>query len=303
MSAYTTAVAADTPLAWYRLGEPSGTSAADNSGNSHTGTYVNTPTLGATGLLLPDVDADTAVTFASASSQRVLLDTLGSLGSSAATLTAEFWIKTTTTSTLQAAFGTVKTGTSMICACYLNTDNTETASVGKTCFALRDNAGVLQRAHITTNIYDGVPHHVVWVVASATDFTIYVDGASVSKSISANTLGTMANFDFAMTIGARNLRGTLDRFADATLDEVAFYTTRLSAARVLAHYRAGRGRAGTGTGTISLSGVGFGGRGGVNLATTEIVTDQDRAQLSFASAPSTSVAAGSRRTSVVLDYG
>src|SRR5206468_2153811 len=36
----------DGPIAYYRLGEASGTSAADASGNGLTGTYVGGPTLG-----------------------------------------------------------------------------------------------------------------------------------------------------------------------------------------------------------------------------------------------------------------
>jgi hypothetical protein len=51
------------PIAYWRLGEASGTSAADASGNGHTGTYVGSPTLGVAGLLTGD--ADTAVTFGS----------------------------------------------------------------------------------------------------------------------------------------------------------------------------------------------------------------------------------------------
>lgn len=51
------------PTVWYRLGEPSGTSAADASGNTNTGTYVGTPTLGSTGLITGD--SDKAVTLGS----------------------------------------------------------------------------------------------------------------------------------------------------------------------------------------------------------------------------------------------
>lgn len=57
------------PVAYWRLGESSGTTAVDASGNGHTGTYVNTPTLGVAGAL--SADADTAVAFTRASSQRV----------------------------------------------------------------------------------------------------------------------------------------------------------------------------------------------------------------------------------------
>jgi len=57
---YSVAVAADSPIAWWRLGESSGTNAADSSGNSRDGTYAGTPTLGAPGYTR---DGNTAVTF------------------------------------------------------------------------------------------------------------------------------------------------------------------------------------------------------------------------------------------------
>lgn len=49
------------PVAWWRLGEPSGTNANDQTGNDLDLTYVNTPTLAATGLV--SGDSDTAVSF------------------------------------------------------------------------------------------------------------------------------------------------------------------------------------------------------------------------------------------------
>ncbi len=57
---YADAVAQDAPIAWYRMGEPSGTNAADEIG-SNDGTYGNTPTLGVAGALTGD--SDTAITF------------------------------------------------------------------------------------------------------------------------------------------------------------------------------------------------------------------------------------------------
>ena len=49
------------PDVWIRLGEPSGTTVNDASGNGHGGTYVNTPTLGVAGFM--PGDPDTGVTF------------------------------------------------------------------------------------------------------------------------------------------------------------------------------------------------------------------------------------------------
>ena len=48
---YSASVLADAPAAYWRLGEASGTSAADASGNGRAGSYLNTPTLGRPGAL------------------------------------------------------------------------------------------------------------------------------------------------------------------------------------------------------------------------------------------------------------
>lgn len=66
-SAFETAVLALTPTRYWRLGESSGVTATDETG-TQDGTYANTPTLGVSGIT---TDGDTAVTFASASSQAV----------------------------------------------------------------------------------------------------------------------------------------------------------------------------------------------------------------------------------------
>jgi len=60
-SAYSDAVLADMPVRYYRLGDSSGTTAVDSSGNSQDGTYTGGVTLGASGAI--QGDADTAATF------------------------------------------------------------------------------------------------------------------------------------------------------------------------------------------------------------------------------------------------
>lgn len=65
---YETEVLADSPLVYWRLGEASGTAAADDSGNGNDGTYFGSPTLGEPGYV---DDADTAVGFGTVTSQRV----------------------------------------------------------------------------------------------------------------------------------------------------------------------------------------------------------------------------------------
>lgn len=57
---YYDSVLNDSPNGYWRLGEPSGTTATDETGTNN-GTYSGSPTLGVTGAI--PVDEDTAVTF------------------------------------------------------------------------------------------------------------------------------------------------------------------------------------------------------------------------------------------------
>jgi hypothetical protein len=68
---YESEVLADAPLIYWRLGDSSGTTAVDDSGNGIDGTYYNSPTLGVSGLI---VDADSAVNFANDASTDIKVD-------------------------------------------------------------------------------------------------------------------------------------------------------------------------------------------------------------------------------------
>lgn len=92
------------PLAYWRLGEPSGTNAADASGNGHTGTFAGTPILGAAGLLAGDTD--TAVGMSAG-------NYLGAIDNTAFRLTSAFsvvaWLKTSS-ATEQFIIGSYQSG-------------------------------------------------------------------------------------------------------------------------------------------------------------------------------------------------
>jgi hypothetical protein len=75
---YFSTILADTPLAYYRLGETTGVTASDSSGNLQNGTYQNSPTLGKIGALR-DGDTDFATFFNGVSTQTVLTPSLGTV--------------------------------------------------------------------------------------------------------------------------------------------------------------------------------------------------------------------------------
>lgn len=102
------AVTADSPGRWYRLGEVSGSVADDATATATTrnGTYRNAPTLGVAGALR--CDTDTAASF-NGCTHHV---TTGDLQASPTTFSIEAWFKTTTGGGRLVGFGNASTGTS-----------------------------------------------------------------------------------------------------------------------------------------------------------------------------------------------
>jgi len=86
---YSGAVLADKPLAYWRLGETSGTTAVDHSGNGRHATYVSV-TLGRTGAF--GGDPDTAIGMDGTATSYVIRNPFGSFPTSA--VSVEFWMKT-----------------------------------------------------------------------------------------------------------------------------------------------------------------------------------------------------------------
>ena len=84
---YRDAVLADSPAGYWRLGETSGTTAADTSGNGRTGSYLNTPTLGQAGALTGD--SNTSVGF-DGTSEHVSVPYSGALNTASTSL--EAWV-------------------------------------------------------------------------------------------------------------------------------------------------------------------------------------------------------------------
>ena len=91
---YSSEVLTDSPLLYWRFEETSGTSAADSSGNGKTGTYVSSPTLGATGLI-----SDGVAVGLNGSGQYVY-GPASETTTSTTQFSAEAWFKTTSSSAM-----------------------------------------------------------------------------------------------------------------------------------------------------------------------------------------------------------
>lgn len=220
---YGPVVLADSPLGYWTLDETSGTSAADSSGNAHPGTYVAPVTLNQT----PLITTGHAVLF---SNGRVTLPAnLISIPTAASAFSMEAWISTSTALNRSFISGRNSVNGNPIIDFGVN--------AGKAFVQVRDGAGAgLMTLTTGASVNDGLTHHLVATRTTGKAWVIYIDSVSSATGSDTMTSGiTTCDDSFIAQEGQQ-----VTAFP-GTLDEVALYTSTLSAARVLAHYNAGRG--------------------------------------------------------------
>jgi hypothetical protein len=283
---YSAEILADAPVAYLRLGDASGTSAADSSGNGHTGTINAANTRNRFGLMAGD--AGTCTKFNAAG---------GEMAASADFNfgTGDFAIECIITTTQQDAGAILFTGN-------IGTNTWFAAIVsGKLRFFTGSNYTS------TAYVNDGRPHHVV-VRRSGTTLTIRIDGALDSTFTNSDTLG---NSTTAQGIGGWD-NSTSSQYWTGKIQELAFYKgTVPSAARFDAHYAAMGGivtlvsdvsgvKAGKAAQTINLTGTGTSWVQGVTTFTAQALTlNQNGVVANNGSITSTIINSG---TSATLTY-
>ena len=217
---YQQIVVADSPVAYWRLGESGGSLAADVLG-AHDGSYQGGTSLGQTGLLVDDPDS--AAGF-DGSDDFVDVGTLPIAGSS---FTLESWIAASTsppkTQTVIGTHGGNQAGRSV---------NLRVHDDGR----LGLNFGNNELTSPTGTVSFGDTHHVVATYDSATDTTsLYVDGAVVAS-------GDQGPFTYAgneFYVGRYKDHNKKGEYFDGILDDVAVYDHTLSSTDVAAHFEAG----------------------------------------------------------------
>ena len=205
---------ADNPLGYWRLGETSGTTAADSSGHDRNGAYLNGVTLGIPGAL--SGDPNTAASFDGVNDCVQVPDeqALRLNGS----WTIEFWAK-------QIAFANSFPGLLVKGSAHTPHGYLIWADPFGGLWLERNNKEISTgRGALTSTFryfvvtYDG--SKVRW----------YVDGALTATSAAHFPAN---NGKQPLTLGEGN------EYGNDGLDEVALYGSALSAARVAAHYAAG----------------------------------------------------------------
>ncbi len=223
-ASYRDEVLADSPLGYWRLGETSGTVAADSSGNGRNGTLVNSPQLGQPGALLSDSDPSMAFYGSWPGGQRVQLPT--GFADFSSGLTLEAWVYPT---------GTPDWGRILV----LGNDYTDNISLSRMSWGTDLGFSVCNGSNcspwITAPSVLGVNKWVYLVVTmDATGLVkIYVDGlrvvtaqsnvlpANITRSY--NQIGMAPGFTYAF---------------GGSIDEAAVYAGALPQSRVEAHFAA-----------------------------------------------------------------
>jgi PKD repeat protein len=220
---YQDAVLADAPAAYWRLGEASGTTAADASGHGRTGSYVNTPSLGQVGALVGD--SNTSVGF-EGTSEHVTVPYTSALNTPSSSL--EAWVYPTGG---QGRFRAVVSNRDYLVGAtrgsilYASASDTWQYWIGNgsgSWTVIGGPAVALNQWTHLVGTYDG------------TTARLYVNGALVSSVATAHTV----NPSRPLRIAAGANERTADYLLPGRVDEVAVYSTALSAARVTAHRNA-----------------------------------------------------------------
>ncbi|MCW2867498.1 MAG: signal peptidase [Marmoricola sp.] len=224
---YRTAVLADSPHLFWRLGETSGTAVRDETAAARGGTVYNSGYAWGQPGALP-----------SEAGTRSLALTAGLLTANTsvtgpAVFSVEAWIRTTTTSGGRIlGFGDAGASTASTTVdrqLYVGTNGKVYFGVGTSKTVVASNAA----------LNDGRWHHVVGTYATgAGGMLLYVDGVRQAATGTATPATGTGYWRAGAEVLSTWTMGP-DNYYDGSLEELAVYTTTLSAARVKAHYDAG----------------------------------------------------------------
>lgn len=220
---YPTTVNNLSPIAYYRLGEASGTTAVDETGN-YDGTYNGTTTLSSTSLLVGD--SDTSVDFAD--SAYVDLD-LGISGVNSVSLL----VNTSTTGVYQSLVSFW--------------DNDSTKGILLACTSSESNALLWKgnASAVTSNVVitDGNTHHIAISYDGNTNTDWWIDGVKQPSYA-----GNLLSDSVASIAGYRDSGGVFSAYGAKNIDEVSFFTTTLTQDEIFALYASSKG--------VKVSGIG-----------------------------------------------
>ncbi|HVF20811.1 MAG TPA: DNRLRE domain-containing protein [Mycobacteriales bacterium] len=224
---YATAVQADSPRAWWRLNETSGTTAADSASGAHNGTYRGATTKGFPGALAND--ASTAARFtATADGDDVAVPDNNGIDFGNNDFTSEAWVNTTFNE--DRVIMSKHSGVSGTRG-WRVTVTDDPGHEGRIRALIDDGSSSKTVYGPTIRVDDGRWHHVAVVFSRNAGVTVYVDGVGATATGTPNGLVNNAEM---LRIGDGAAYPTFI----GDIDEAAVYPVALSATRVRAHFDA-----------------------------------------------------------------
>ncbi|HWB07289.1 MAG TPA: LamG-like jellyroll fold domain-containing protein [Verrucomicrobiales bacterium] len=225
--AYSAAVAADTPLAYWKLDDAT-TSIADASGNNRTGTATAGVILG-TAPLVSDGAGSKSITLSGAN--RITVPGFEKIGPGG--YSVEYWVKVVTAPTsFMNLVGDGDSGGDFFMMNYITPGS-----------AIRQHFGTINSPvslDAPSALVTGQTYHIVstWDAVNATgNASICINGvADVTGTVSRTLPAAGTTGNNSVYIGYDNREPASGSYM---LDEIALYNRPLSAARVAAHYGAG----------------------------------------------------------------
>lgn len=218
-SAYRDAVLADSPAAYWRLGEASGTIASDETANNLDGTYSGNVTLGEPSLLASDADTSVHVQ----SSGHMLGPTINTVQA------IEAWANLDNTSSFHSLFDCYKDTNNRIFLRYMGSSTQRfDLAVGGSSVILSDDAAVAGQTYHIAVYYDSGSNTTYMVINGVVQADTYVGNPWPSTG-------------YQVRLGVRHYAGSNYEPLTGHLDEAAIYSTTPTLARFQDHYNTGIG--------------------------------------------------------------
>jgi hypothetical protein len=232
----------DELISQWAMNDDAASTAVDDSQDVNEGTATrNTSLFSTTGKISKALDFN-------GSSDWVSVGTMGTFGSVTANsdFSIAFWMKTSDTSSLTSIMGTYNSSDDTVVQVAMNRSNTGDIDY----FASGSTGGGATRRWFTTTsggLNDGAWHHVVINVGSSVaNSSVFVDSVSKSLDNKDDDSPTFSDFQNPMTIGARNVRGSIGNAFDGVIDDMRIYSKILLQPEIDAIYNSGNGTESTG---------------------------------------------------------
>ena len=222
-SFYRELVMAHGPVAYWRLDETSGGTAADETG-TFDATYTNAPDLGQTGVMQ---DGSGSLSINLDGNKHVLgADSAALEFTGSAPFTLEAWFITDTVA-----------GNAIIIQKQENgkVDGWELGRASSVLFFSREGGGVLSEIVTGNVVFVGTTHYVVGTY-DGTTLSLYLDGALIATDATVVSMDANA---VTLSIGRDSVTGAAN--LDGRIDEVAIYDRALTPAEILEHWTVGGG--------------------------------------------------------------